>query len=81
MQPIIVEYQVERIMGSDEDELLDAYVWWNFDAGEMPGQLRVGDQVLSWGESTFIQNSINTINMIQRAMNSQAMEDTMVVGA
>ena len=26
LQPIIVEYQVERIMGSDEDELLDAYV-------------------------------------------------------
>ena len=25
-QPIIVDYQVERIMGSDEDELLDAYV-------------------------------------------------------
>ena len=28
----------------------------------MPGQIRVGDQVLSWGESTFIQNGINVIN-------------------
>ena len=49
------------LVGSDA-ELLDAYLWWNFDAGEMPGQFRVGDQVLSWGESTFIQNGINVIN-------------------
>jgi len=49
------------LVGTDAD-LLDAYVWWNFDLGSMPGQLRVGDQVLSWGESTFIQNGINVIN-------------------
>jgi len=49
------------LVGKDAD-LLDAYLWWNFEMGDMPGQLRVGDQVLSWGESTFIQNSINTIN-------------------
>jgi len=49
------------LIGKDA-ELLDAYLWWNFDMGEMPGQLRVGDQVLSWGESTFIQNGINVIN-------------------
>jgi hypothetical protein len=45
-------------------ELLDAYVWGNFDLGTMPLQIRVGEQVVSWGESTFIQNSINTINPI-----------------
>ena len=28
----------------------------------MPGQIRVGDQVLNWGESTFIQNGISVIN-------------------
>ncbi|MEE9551689.1 MAG: DUF1302 family protein, partial [Gammaproteobacteria bacterium] len=39
--------------------LLDAYAWGDFNIGEMPGQLRVGEQVISWGESTFIQNSIN----------------------
>ncbi len=49
------------LVGSDA-ELLDAYVWWNFEAGSMPGQIRAGDQVLSWGESTFIQNGINVIN-------------------
>ncbi len=30
----------------------------------MPATLRVGEQVISWGESTFIQNSINTINPV-----------------
>lgn len=45
-------------------ELLDAYIWGNFTLGGMPGQLRLGDQVLSWGESTFIQNGINVINPV-----------------
>ncbi len=51
------------LVGKDAD-LLDAYIWWNFDLGSMPGQIRLGDQVVSWGESTFIQNSINTINPV-----------------
>ncbi|MDG5468720.1 DUF1302 domain-containing protein [Deltaproteobacteria bacterium IMCC39524] len=49
------------LVGKDA-ELLDAYIWGNFELGDMPAQLRVGDQVLSWGESTFIQNGINIIN-------------------
>lgn len=49
------------MVGKDA-ELLDAYLTWDFDVAEMPGQIRVGDQVLSWGESTFIQNGINVIN-------------------
>lgn len=51
------------LVGSDID-LLDAYVHASFDVGSMPAQIRVGDQVVSWGESTFIQNSINTINPV-----------------
>lgn len=49
------------LVGKDA-ELLDAYITWDFDLAEAPGQIRVGDQVLSWGESTFIQNGINVIN-------------------
>ncbi len=49
------------LVGKDA-ELLDAYVSMDFDLGTMPGQIRVGSQVLSWGESTFIQNGINVIN-------------------
>ena len=48
-------------VGSDID-LLDCYLWINHEVAGMPFQIRVGEQVVSWGESTFIQNSINTIN-------------------
>ncbi len=43
-------------------ELLDLYGYASFDLGSMPVELRAGKQVLSWGESTFIQNSVNVIN-------------------
>ena len=49
------------LVGSDI-RLLDAFLTVDFNAGDMPVTIRVGDQVVSWGESTFIQNSINTIN-------------------
>ena len=55
-----------EIVGQDL-ELLDAYVTGNFNVGEAPAQLRVGQQVLSWGESTFIPNGINVINPIDVA--------------
>src|SRR5690606_12481772 len=43
--------------------LLDAFVFHNFSYGESgQGSVRIGRQVVSWGESTFIQNGINVIN-------------------
>jgi len=42
--------------------LQDLYFWGDFNVGSMPASIRVGEQVLSWGESTFIQNGINVIN-------------------
>jgi len=44
--------------------LLDYFAYAKFDLGNMPVDIRVGSQVLSWGESTFIQNGINSINPI-----------------
>jgi hypothetical protein len=41
-------------------ELLDAYAWWQFGRGE----IRVGRQVLNWGESTFIQGGIGITNPV-----------------
>lgn len=43
-------------------ELMDAYVYGSWDMGSMPLDLRLGRQVVSWGESTFIQNGVNIIN-------------------
>ncbi|RLB73408.1 MAG: hypothetical protein DRH03_03290 [Deltaproteobacteria bacterium] len=51
------------LVGSDI-EMLDYYAWYAFDIGSVPVQLRVGDQVVSWGESTFIQGGINCINPV-----------------
>jgi hypothetical protein len=51
------------LVGSDVD-LLDAYLWGSFNLGAMPVDIRVGEQVVNWGESTYIQNSINAINPV-----------------
>ncbi len=42
--------------------LLDAFVYGEFELGEMPLDVRLGKQVVSWGESTFIIGGINNIN-------------------
>ncbi|MCK9490013.1 MAG: DUF1302 domain-containing protein [Xanthomonadales bacterium] len=45
--------------------LLDAFVFWNFgQADGISGATRLGAQVVSWGESTFIQGGINQINPV-----------------
>ncbi|MBU0902490.1 MAG: DUF1302 domain-containing protein [Gammaproteobacteria bacterium] len=48
-------------------EILDAFVYHNYSIGDKPGSVRVGKQVVSWGESTFIGNSINSINPVDAA--------------
>ena len=45
-------------------ELLDAYVRGDFDVGNRWLGLRLGRQVVNWGESTFIQNGLNVLNPI-----------------
>jgi hypothetical protein len=41
-------------------ELRDYYLDADFDVGGMPVHLRVGDQVLNWGESTFLRFGVQT---------------------
>ena len=48
-------------------EILDAFVYHNYSISDLPGTVRLGKQVVSWGESTFIGNSINSINPIDAA--------------
>lgn len=48
-------------------DMLDYFVTAQFEVAEKPLDLRLGSQVLSWGESTFIQNGINVINPIDVA--------------
>lgn len=43
-------------------KLLDAFVYGDFYIGDKPLSVRLGRQVISWGESLFIQGGINIIN-------------------
>src|SRR5690606_27127742 len=52
----------ERLAKSSGAELLDAFICYNYNIADLPGTVRLGKQVVSWGESTFIQGGINSIN-------------------
>jgi hypothetical protein len=68
----------------DDAEILDAYVRGTFDIGGRNLNLRLGRQVVSWGESTFIQNGINALNPINvsrlRAPGSELKEGLIPTG-
>ncbi len=51
----------KALIGKDID-VLDAYVTGAFDLGDAAIDVRLGNHVLNWGESTFIQNGINALN-------------------
>jgi len=44
--------------------LLDAYIWGDHEIGDHFLNWRLGRQVVSWGESTFIQGGLNVINPV-----------------
>ncbi|MGL4317615.1 MAG: DUF1302 domain-containing protein [Pseudomonas sp.] len=48
-------------------QLLDAFAYHNYTVADLPGTVRLGKQVVSWGESTFIQGGINSINPVDIA--------------
>lgn len=57
---------LDSLVKFDGIELLDAYVYNEFDGiGGNPVQVRLGKQVLNWGESIFVQglNQINPIDV------------------
>ncbi|MDH4656834.1 DUF1302 domain-containing protein [Pseudomonas sp. MAHUQ-62] len=53
-----------RVMStrSSGAEILDAFIAQRYEIAGLPGDFRFGKQVVSWGESLFIGNSINVIN-------------------
>lgn len=48
-------------------ELLDAFAWFKFRVGNGGAQVRAGQQVLNWGESTFIQGGLSSLNPVDVA--------------
>jgi len=55
--------EAEKRVGKDI-RLLDLYVWGENEVGSRFLNWRLGRQVVSWGESTFIQGGINVINPV-----------------
>ena len=53
--------EAKSVIGKDLD-LLDAYVTADLDFDVFGADVRLGNHVLNWGESTFIQNGINAVN-------------------
>jgi hypothetical protein len=58
----LTDEALERV--GSRAELLDAFAWLKFPFIGGKGEIRVGQQVVNWGESTFIQGGINVINPI-----------------
>jgi len=55
--------EAEERVGKDV-RLLDLYVWAEHEVGDRFLNWRLGRQVVSWGESTFIQGGVNVINPV-----------------
>lgn len=66
-------------------EIRDAFLWFRFNLGSQPGELRAGAQVINWGESTFLQGGINAINPVDvsalRVPGSELRDALLPVGA
>lgn len=56
-----------RTLACRDFRFLDAFVYGDFELGDMPFSVRVGDQVISWGESTLISHGISEINPVDIA--------------
>lgn len=48
-------------------QILDAYVYGNWDVGDMPVSGRFGKQVFNWGEGLFYRGGVNTTNPVDAA--------------
>ena len=55
--------EAHKLVATDA-RLLDLYAYKEFQSGNVFGEFRIGQQVLNWGESTFIQNGINIVNPV-----------------
>lgn len=74
---------IKNRLGHDY-EIYDAYVRGSFNVLDRALNVRAGKQVVSWGESTFIPNGINTLNPVDvaklRAPGSELKEAFLPIG-
>jgi len=58
---IQLSHDAKDVVGS-YTRILDAFGYWRFDLVSMPAELRLGRQVIDWGESTFIPGGLNQVD-------------------
>jgi hypothetical protein len=56
-----LSHEAKGVVGS-YTRWLDAFGFLRFDLGALPTELRVGRQVVDWGESTFIPGGLNAVD-------------------
>ncbi|MBA4246510.1 MAG: DUF1302 domain-containing protein [Pseudomonas sp.] len=59
-------YETRHKAGRDA-QILDAYVYGNWDVADMPVSGRLGKQVFNWGEGLFYRGGVNTTNPVDAA--------------
>src|SRR2546423_8446125 len=58
---IQLTHDAKGVVGS-YTRLLDAFGFWRFDLGTLRSEIRLGRQVVDWGESTYIPGGLNEVN-------------------
>lgn len=59
-------YETRHKAGRDA-QILDAYLYGNWDVADMPVTGRIGKQVFNWGEGVFYRGGVNTTNPVDAA--------------
>lgn len=61
----------KRFYHGPSGEILDAFVFANFDAGPVPVRLKAGRHTVFWGESLFLGGALNSISYAQMPLDLQ----------
>ncbi|MGH8433846.1 MAG: DUF1302 domain-containing protein [Pseudomonas sp.] len=56
-----------RDKAGTDAQILDAYLYGNWDIADMPVTGRIGNQVFNWGEGIFYRGGVNTTNPVDAA--------------
>ncbi len=59
-------YESRHKAGRDA-QILDAYIYGNWDVADKPVSARLGNQVFNWGEGLFYRGGVNTTNPVDAA--------------
>lgn len=57
----------DRLAQASGTVLLDAYFYHHYRLQDQPGQIRLGKQVVNWGEGIFFQNGLDIVNPVERS--------------